>query len=132
MILDASLVFSDAQAVTATAASDNYVDQLAAGNAYVGPWVIFRVDTVFSAGGSPTLTIDIETDDNTSFSSPTVLLTLGTTVAKTTLVAGYSLKKRLPTGSERYLRAKYTVASGPFEGGKADVFMAKDADLVLA
>ena len=136
MILDASLVFSDAQAVTVTAASTNNIDTLAAGQAYVGILVVFLVTTTFTAAGAATMTIDIETDGDSAFGSPTVLMNLATTVAVASLVAGtspYRIVKRFPpTGAERYIRGKYTVASGPMTAGAADLFFTKDADILIS
>lgn len=133
MIIDASLVFSDAQAITVTAVSTNYVDTLAAGQTYVGNIIMFLVTTAFTAGGAATLTIAIETDDNSSFSSPTTILTLGTTIAVATLVAGYKLRGRLPlSGVERYIQGRYTVATGPMTAGNAELFIPQDADVLIS
>lgn len=132
MIIDASLVFSDAQAVTATAASDSYADTLAAGNSYEGSWVVVRVDTAFTAAGAATLTIDLQTDDNTSFSSPTTLCSLpGGAIAVASLIAGFTRKIRIPLGAERYLRGNYTVATGPMTAGKIDLFITNDIDSTI-
>lgn len=131
MFIDASGVFSDSQAVTVTAVSTGFVDTLAAGDAYVGAWLVARVDVTFTAAGSATLSIDLQTDNNSSFSSPITLVTLGSTVAVATLTAHYLLKVRIPPGAERYLRVNYTVASGPMTAGNIDAFVTKDIDLLI-
>lgn len=131
MLIDASLVFSDSQAVTITAPSTNYVDTLAAGDSYIGSWLVARVDVTFTAAGSATMTIDLQTDNNSSFSSPTTLVSVGSTVAVATLTAHYLLKVRIPPGAERYLRVNYTVASGPMTAGNIDAFVTKDIDLLI-
>ena len=132
MFIDALTVFSDAQAVTVSAASTNYMDTLAAGDSYEGAWLVFRVETAFTAGGAATMQVDLQTDDNSSFSSATTLCTLpGGAIAVATLVAGLIRKVRIPPGAERYLRGYYTVSTGPMTAGNADLFITKDVDLEL-
>jgi hypothetical protein len=130
MILDAQNLLSDAQAITATAASTNYIDLGAVGSDVNGNQLtrdlgkgtpvplLIQVLTAFTASGSATLTITLEVDDNTSFSSAKTVYTSGA-VAKATLVAGYRLPIRyVPKGAdERYLRLNYTVATGPMTAG---------------
>jgi hypothetical protein len=128
MILDASTVMSDAQDITVTAASSNYIDTLAAGDAYKGAWLVVRVNTAFTASGSATLTFDVQTDDNSSFSSATSMH-ITSAIAKATLVAGYNaVRIRIPLTVERYIRVYYTVASGPMTAGRVDAFVTLDVD----
>lgn len=129
MMIDALLVMSDAQAVTATAASTSFIDTLAAGEAYQHLWVEFLINTTFTPN-SATIQFALETDDNDSFSSPTQLFITGA-IADTALVAGYRVARvRIPIGAERYLRAKYTV-SGTAVAGKIDCRLVKDVDIPL-
>lgn len=126
MIIDKLLVLNDAQAVTTTAASDNYIDTLAAGDAYEALFAEFLIDTAFT-GNSATIQFELQCDDNTSFSSPTTLFLTGA-IADTVLVAGYRVAQvRIPFGCERYIRAKYTVA-GTAVAGKIDCRLVKDVD----
>ena len=70
------------------------------------------------SGGASTVTVDLETDDNSAFSSATVLATTGA-IAKATLVAGYQMKIHyMPRGAERYIRLNYTVATADLTAGK--------------
>lgn len=81
MILDNELMFSDAQAFSADAASTNYFDLRVAGRrlgAGVPLAIVLHVDV--AADGTTTdetYSFNVRTDDNTGFSSPT---TLGTNV----------------------------------------------------
>lgn len=124
-------MFSDDQAVTVTAPSTNIMDQLAAGNA-VGREVTLdvRVKTTFTAGGSATMTIALETDNNASFSSA-VVLWQATTVAVAALTAGKKWRVKVPIGAERYLRMNYTVATGPMTAGAIDAALVQDADVTI-
>lgn len=121
MLVDKFLFFGELQAVTTTAASTDYLDFSAFRNIGIGPNEIELfcfVGTAVTAAGAATLTITLETDDNTSFSSATTLYTT-TAIPKATLVAGYNALAgvKIPEGCERYLRLNYTVATGPLTAG---------------
>jgi hypothetical protein len=132
MILSQEYTLSDDQAITATAASTNYIDRGAAGTPYGGEQALTydagaggrvpftcMVTTAFTAAGAATLTADLEVDDNTSFSSATTVLTSGA-IGKALLVPGYNMFAGLdlPTGiTERYWRVNFTVATGPMTAG---------------
>lgn len=132
MIMDAQNLFSDAQAVTATAASTNVMDLGIAGrNLGVGEdmYLVVIVDTTFTDSGSDsTIAVTLETDDNASMSSPTTLLSLGTFAALT--AAGSRLVTKLPINSayERYLGVRYTAANGNLTTGAFTAFLTKDID----
>lgn len=128
MLIDKLAKFSGDQAITATAACTDTMDLLAAGDS-IGreTYFIFIVKTAFTAGGNATLTIDLETDDNNSFSSAIALYSSGA-IAVADLVAGYKIAIRVPKGLERYLRANYTVTTGPMTAGAADAFLADSFD----
>lgn len=119
MIIDKLLEFSDSQAITATAASTNVIDLGADRDLGVSDIDVFiQVMETFAASGAATLTITLETDDNSSFSSATALWT-SPAISKTALVAGYNPGKfKLPQVTERFLRCNYTVATGPMTAGK--------------
>lgn len=112
MYLDAQLLFSDAQAVTADAASTNYIDLGVSRKVFDGEplAVVLQVDV--AADGTTTdetYEFQIETDDNTSFSSPTdvVLHSIG----YASLTAGSLHVIPVPVGAllERYVRVYYNV-----------------------
>ena len=130
MIIDSQALFSDDQAVTATAVSSNIIDLGATGTVPGGSTALSRdigkgtpVEILIQwtvaavSGGASTVTVDLETDDNSSFSSATTLATTGA-IAKATLVAGYQMKiYYMPRGAERYIRLNYTVAIANLTAG---------------
>jgi len=135
MILDSQLLFSDAQAVTSTAASSNVIDlgPLHTDNTDrdIGAGASLRLviitDTAALSTGSSTVTFSLETDDNVTFSSATTLWT-STAIAKATLVAGYKVADiPLPKGFEIYTRVKYTVATADLTAGAFTAFICKDS-----
>lgn len=109
MINDKTLQFSADQALTATAASTDYLDL--AQDRDIGPgtplWLIV-LSKVAAGGTSPTIAISIETDDNSSFSSATTLLT-DATRAGADFGAGAMAVIPWPRTNERYNRVKYTL-----------------------
>lgn len=133
MLIDKQNMFSDAQDITASAASTNYVDLGAVRNVGVGEelYLVFVVTTAFTdAGSDSTVTPKLRTDDNTSFSSATDLRTYDTFAALS--AAGtkkvYKLEPVTDAGSyERYLQVYYTVANGNLTTGAISAFLAKDA-----
>lgn len=109
MILDAFLLFSDAQALTATAVSTNVVDLTK--DIDIGPGVAMTVMIeldVASDGttGDETYTAALQTDDNEAFSSATTLNTI--TIPRST-AAGTVYELPVPETNERYLRLNYTL-----------------------
>ncbi len=126
MILDDYLKMSEAQAVTSSAASTSYIDTLAAGDSYEGAWLYILVDTTTdSAGDAAVITFSLQTDDNSSFSSATTLVSSGE-IVQATAVAGYVYKVRIPAGAERYLRVYYSIATADLSAGKFDAYIVKD------
>jgi predicted GNAT superfamily acetyltransferase len=129
MILDKQLIFSDAQAVTTAAetASTNIIDMLAAGDAYESMFLLIQVETAVAAtAGAANVTFKLQTDDNSSFSSPTTLWA-SSAIAKGTLVDKYVVAKlRVPMGVERYLRVTYTPDTNDLTAGKFDAMLVYD------
>lgn len=107
--VDAQTFLSDAQALTASAASTNLYDLGSDRNPGVGePLALVVIGEVAMAGTSPTLVVGIQTDDNASFSSATTIIASQSVSA---LAAGGRIIVPLPADSslERYIRAYYTV-----------------------
>jgi hypothetical protein len=139
MFMDADLVFSDAQAVTATAASTSYYDT---GPLYSGNtgrnlgvsneiYISTTVDVAMTDSGSDsTITVTLETDDNTSFSSAATVATLFTIPAVTP--AGSKFFARVPIAGtvpfERYLQIKYTATGGNLTTGSFTTAIVKNID----
>ncbi len=123
MILDADLVFSNKQAVTATAESTNTLDLGAAGDA-IGQELTIHVvvDTAFATLTS--LTVSLETSANNS--TWTTVLS-GPAIARASLTKGASVFcVRVPQGLSRYVRLKYTVGGSNATAGKVTAFASKD------
>ena len=110
--VDAQTLLSDAQALTATAVSTNYIN-LGAAQTYLGtgePMAVLITVDVAAGGTSPTLIATLQSDDNTSFSSAATVA-VSPTFAGATLVAGYQFILPIPVGTatEQYIRLSYTV-----------------------
>jgi len=76
MIIDYNLQFSDAQALTVDAASTNIIDLGSDRDIGVGEEMKVALNFDVAMGGtSPTLSVLVQTDDNSSFSSATTVLT---------------------------------------------------------
>ena len=128
MILDTTTMFSDDQAITASAASTNLLDLGASGTPVgaaaaisrdlgnsVVP-ILIQVTTAFANNTS--LKVGIQTDDNTGFSSAATVLE-SEAIAVATLVAGYKfVMQYVPmTVNERYVRLYYTIAGSNANAG---------------
>lgn len=111
MLLDAQLQFSAAQALTATAVSTNVIDLGAVRQIGVGEPMCIVLAAIVAADfttGNETYQVDIQTDDNSAFSSATTLSSTVITAAQLTLGAIRVIA--VPqTGMERYLRLNYTL-----------------------
>lgn len=120
MIFDEQTLLSDDQAITADAVSTNYIDLGAPGTPYRGQAALeqdigkgnpidFLVQVTEAFNMLTSLDISIEVDDNTSFSSATVVHTQNILLAD--LIVGKTLNiQHLPNGvNERYMRLDYNV-----------------------
>lgn len=129
MSLDAQALFSDDQAITATANSTNFINLGATNTVPGAPAALVRdigaaksielliqVTAVFATLTS--LTVSVEVDDNSSFSSAKTVATTGA-VAAAALVAGAKLSiGHVPVGTdERYMRLVYTVGGSNATAG---------------
>lgn len=130
MIFDQNLMFSDAQAVTATAISKNVLDfgqtgtiayeaaamarDLGAGNELP---IAVMVNEAFN--NLTSLTVTIETSDSADLSGSTVISTSGA-IPLADLTAGKKIMPRvLPDGeTKRYLGLRYTVTGTAPTAGK--------------
>lgn len=123
MLMDRSGLFSEGQALTATAASTNIIDLGATGTPYGASSALVRdvglgedvplVCTVTQSFNNLTsITISIQADDNAGFASPTTVWTSPAyTLAQLAIGAKYLMPDRLPVGvNERYVRLMYTLA----------------------
>lgn len=111
MILDGQHLFSNAQALTSTAASTNIIDLGSDRNIGVGEEMAVVLQLTVAADdadGNETYSAAIQTDDNSSFSSAA---TLGTLTITRGDAAGTRYVFMLPKDSsvEQYLRVNYTL-----------------------
>lgn len=128
MLLDRQAQFSNRQAITASAASTDYINLQPKGkrphsgggvwtNIGIGNAVPLLVQVTDAFTGGTSVAVSVQTDDNPSFSSPkTVLQTAAIPVAD--LKAGYRFPlDDLPTGTdEQYVRIYYIVVGTPTAG----------------
>jgi hypothetical protein len=133
MILDAQALFSDAQAITASAVSTNSIDLGLASGYDLGSgenlFIHLNVDVAFTDSGSDsTVAVTLVTDDNASLSSPTAVQTLGTFAALSAV--GATIKARIQPGLslERYVGLNYTVSGGNLTTGSITAALVKDVD----
>lgn len=136
MYVDAQLLFSDAQAVTAAAASTNIVD-LAATRREVGVGkplyvVVGCVVAMTDAGSDSTLAVTLESDDAAAFSSATTRQTIGTFPATSAAGTRFVVPLVVDTITERYIRLYYTPANGDLTTGSFDAFITDTPDLFRA
>lgn len=129
MLLDNQSLFSDQQAITATAASTNAIDLGAPGTQYGASVALSRdigkgepipllIQVTEAFNTLTSLKIDIELDSTTTF-TPDKTITLGTFLLAD-LVAGFKVPFQfVPDGvNYRYMRLKYTVAGTDPTTGK--------------
>ena len=131
MIQDMLLELADAQVVTVTAPSTNVVDQRAAGQA-IGKecWLEIRVDTTATAAGAATVVFALETDSAVGFGTKTTLAQ-SEAIGKATLLGDtIAWRIRVPSGAKQYLRAYFTVATGPLTAGKFDAHFILDTQIL--
>lgn len=132
MILDKLLMLSEAQAVTASAASTDVID--------LGPidgtrrdigvgyplefWA--NVNTTATAGGAATVNIQLQTSpDNSTWTT----LTSSGDLALSALTAGKRvISQKVPQGVQRYLRVNYVVGTGPLTAGAFTAGINLDVD----
>lgn len=132
MLMDIQNQFSNAQAITATAVSTNYVDLGAICNIGTGEclYLVLHITTAFTdASSDSTLTPSMEADNNTSFSSPATIRTFDVFAALTAVntIRKYRLEPFTDSGLfERYLQLRYTVANGNFTTAAISSFLVED------
>ena len=129
MIFSAQQLFSDDQAITASADSTNVIDLGVAATPYGGAAalnqdvgkgasipLLVQVTTAMAAVGAATLTFNISTGATTALG--TTIATVGP-IPKADLVAGYQIPIHiLPNQiTERYLGIEYVVATGLMTAG---------------
>jgi hypothetical protein len=131
MYVDSQLLFSDAQAVTAAAASTNSIDLGAARDIGTGEplYVVCVCDVAMTDGSSDsTLAVTIEGDSTSTFTpdGSDALFTFSALSA-----AGTVKYARLSPGmasNYRYLQLRYTPANGNLTTGSFTAFLTTNID----
>lgn len=119
MLLDQNCVFSDQQAVTATAASSHTMDMTGVCGAMHGIYAVCLCDEAFA--GVTKLTVALQTAADSAFTSAKTLLQADYTAAD--LKEGVCLLKAvMPAGCQRFVRGYYTV-TGTGTKGKLSLFL---------
>lgn len=112
MILDKELQFSDAQALTGSAASTSVVNLGAASKLFTGEpmAVLVTVDVAADvASGDETYAFALQTDDAVGFGSPTELVSRSIDKALLTAGSKHTLVVPFEASVEQYLRLNYTL-----------------------
>lgn len=130
MLLDYQAQFSDAQAITATTSSTNYIDTLVAGDAIFPGAEVELIIHLALTGNTGALTATLDT--STSSDGSTGKITLATFCSAAAIGAGLGTGKKykvvIPEGCLRYLFITYTVGSGPFSAGTVDAHVCINSD----
>jgi hypothetical protein len=130
MIIDRLNEFSDAQAVTVSAASTNVVDMGSIKKIEAKPfYLVIKVPTAVTASGAATVTFALQTDSADTFDSAATPWT-SSAIGKDSLTQGTEVIRLALNGLalEQYLRVYYTVANGPLLTGAFDAFLTFDGD----
>ena len=115
MLLDSQNLFSNAQAITGSAVSENVV-VMGEGEVAFGTPKPLLIQVVEDFAGATSLTVTIETADNADFSGKVVLASA--TLQASELVAGAQFPiNYLPKGNKGFMRLAYTV-EGTVTSGK--------------
>lgn len=128
MYVDSLLLFSDAQAVTASAASTNVIDLKNARDIGTGEdlYVVCLLDVAMTDSGSDsTVAVSLEGDSTTTFTpdSTKALFTFAATSAAGTV----KYAKISPDDiALQYAQLRYTVAGGDLSTGSFTAFITKD------
>lgn len=125
MHLDAQNLFSEAQDITASAASENIVDlrPILGGERRIGTgenlYIILVVTTTFTdAGSDSTVAVTLEADALEAFGSATTIQTIGTFAALSAIGDAPLIARIAPQIlTESFIRLFYTVAGGNLTTG---------------
>lgn len=121
MIIDATLIFSDSQPVTAGAGSTNNINIGAAGTAYghstavrrdigIGTNIPVWMSVTEAFNNLTSLTLSLQVDDDAAFSLPKEVASRTYLLAELTLGARLKFPSELPEGTdEQYARLYYGV-----------------------
>jgi len=135
-LLDRQTILSDKQAVTATAFSSDCYDT---GNVSpsrnlgrLGLRAVITVDATVTAAGAATVNFEVGTADDAAGTNFTPFFSVGP-VGKAALAVGAKpLDIPIPDTSQRYVMARYTVATGPLTAGTFTCALMRGSDFQRA
>jgi hypothetical protein len=130
MFIDSQLLFSDAQAITAAAASTSSIDLSSARDIGLGEnlYIAITVDVAFTdAGSDSTLAVSLETDDNSGFAT-VASYALVTIPALAAVGSKFFVRISPAQMNERYAQLRYTPANGNLTTGSVTAAIVKDID----
>jgi hypothetical protein len=127
LILDKSLILSDAQAETtvATHVSDNVIDTVELGDAVNELYFVASVETACTSSGSATVQVKLVTDSDEALGSPTVLWA-SDVVPVASLVDKYvfgAIRLPKPDKLKRYIAAQIIIGTAALTGGAFDIYL---------
>lgn len=131
MNIDSKLIFSEDQALVATADSTNHVDIGNVTQGSGGPlWLVIIVTEAFATATSYEFEL-LDSADDSSFAALTVPITTGA-VGVSTLVVGYTaIKVPLPASLRRYSKIECTEIGSTATAGEITAFLTLDPDSAL-
>ena len=110
MINDQLCLYSDAQAVSATAASTNKIDNRYNGDDYSKARTIYiHVGSGWTGGGTVTVTLEHSDTESSGFETAATLVSGAS--ASAVDENGFLYIGQLPRGLKRYRQLKYTIAN---------------------
>lgn len=132
MINDKLLMFSEAQAVTASAASTDTIDlgpiDGTRRDIGVGEPLEYWVTTNATATAAGAATVNVQLQTSPDNSTWTTIASSGD-LALASLVAGRRIvSQKVPQGVQRYLRVNYVVGTGPLTAGAFTAGINLDVD----
>jgi len=137
MYVDSQTQFSNAQAITASAESENVMDLRPGAESRIGTgenlYIHINVDVAFAdAGSDSTVTVTLESDDAEAFPSATTRQTIGTFGALSAIGARLIAKIAPEILTEAFVRLQYTVANGNLSTGSVTAFVTTGIDAFTA
>lgn len=128
MILDKSLILSDAQAETtvATHTSDNVIDTVALGDAINELYFVARVETKCTSDGSATVQVKLITDPNETLDDGPTVLWASDAVPVASLTDKYlfgAVRLPKPDKLKRYIAAQIIIGTAALTAGKFDIYL---------
>ena len=132
MINDKLLMFSEAQAVTASAASTDTIDlgpiDGTRRDIGVGEPLEYWVTTNATATAAGAATVNVQLQTSPDNSTWTTIASSGD-LALASLIAGRRIvSQKVPQGVQRYLRVNYVVGTGPLTAGAFTAGINLDVD----